>query len=407
MITEITKRISAVGHVDWSVRDFHGYDTARGTTYNSYFLRYEKTALIDTVKEAFAGNLSRKLTSLDVNGKLDYIIVNHAEPDHSGAMPLLMRLNPQATVVCNQKCREILSAYYQTEGWNFQIVKTGDTLSLGADCTLKFVEVPMVHWPDSMATYLVEEEILFSNDAFGEHYASSNRFDDGNSLFTLIDEAKSYYANIVNPYSKRVVQVLDSLKDVPVKIICPSHGVIWRKELAEIMKGYRNWSNQRVQPKVVILYDTMWGRTSKMVEAISEGILSVPGVVCKVLPVRGVTLNRIATEAIDAACFALGSSTLNQQMMPQMAAAICYLQGLNFSGKGAFSFGSRGWGKGGPELLDAKIAEMRWESIHAPILAKFEPEASVLEECRNAGADLARKALELAAASGYEPLCID
>ncbi|MBO7741695.1 MAG: FprA family A-type flavoprotein [Victivallales bacterium] len=407
MITEITSKISAVGHIDWSVRDFHGYDTARGTTYNSYLLRYEKSALIDTVKDAFAGNLSRKLTSVGINGKLDYIIVNHAEPDHSGALPHIVAMNPQAVVVCNQKCRDILGAYYNIEGWNFQIVKTGDTISLGEKCTLQFVEIPMVHWPDSMVTYLVEEQILFSNDAFGEHLASSSRFDDGNSLFTLIEEAKSYYANIVNPYSKRVVQVLETLKNIPLQIICPSHGVIWRKELAEIMKGYRNWANQRVRAKVVVLYDTMWGRTSKMVEAITEGVLSVPGVTCKVLPVRGVTLNRIATEALDAACFALGSSTLNQQMMPQMASAICYLQGLNFPGKAAFSFGSRGWGKGGPELLDAKIAELRWESIHAPVLAKFEPEAAVLDECRAAGAALAAKALELAAASGYEPLCID
>lgn len=408
MITTIQPGITAVGYIDWAVRDFHGYDTASGTTYNSYLLQFAKTALIDTVKAPYSGQLLMNLARAGVAPQnVDYVIVNHAEPDHSGAMPMVMAACTNATVVCNRKCQEILSCYYDTSNWKFQLVKSGDTLDLGNGCVLSFIEVPMVHWPDSMVTYYGAEQILFSNDAFGEHYASSYRFDDENPLPTLIAEAKSYYANIVNPYSKRVLQVLDALKDVPLRIVCPSHGVIWRKELAELVKGYRNWAGQKCQAKVVVLYDTMWHRTEKMVEAIMEGIATVPGVRAKSLPVRGVTLNRIATEAIDAAAFALGSSTLNQQMMPQMAAAMCYMQGLNFPGKVAFSFGSRGWGKGGPELLDGKIDEMRWERLQAPVLAKFEPDADVLAQCVQAGAALAQKALEKAAASGYEPLCID
>ncbi len=398
MITSVQAGITAVGYIDWAVRDFHGYDTQRGSTYNSYLLQFEKTALVDTVKEPFATDLLMNLVRAGVAPEaVDYVIVNHAEPDHSGALPALLPLLPNATVVCNKKTQEILGAYYNTAKWRFQLVKTGDTLSLGVGRTLQFIEMPMVHWPDSMATYLQEEQILFSNDAFGQHYATSRRFDDENDLPTLLFEAKSYYANIVNPYSKRVAAVLAGLANVPMKVICPSHGVIWRSHIAEILEAYQGWAAQRVQPKVTILFDSMWHRTEKMVSAIQEGVASVPGVVLEVLPVRAATLNQLATAAIDTACFALGSSTLNQQMMPQMAAAICYLQGLNFPGRAAFSFGSHGWGKGGPELLSAKIAEMRWTETQAPIVAKYEPTAEILTQCTQAGQALAEKALELAA----------
>ncbi len=258
-----------------------------------------------------------------------------------------------------------------------------------------------------MATYLAEEEILFPNDAFGEHYATNRRFDDENSLTTLINECKSYYANIVNPYSKQVVGVLKALGGLPIRMICPSHGVIWRKNLPEILKAYDNWANQRVQPKVAIVYDTMWHRTDKLAEAIVDGVTSVPGVQVRLLPVRANTENLLATEALDSACFALGSSTLNQLMMPQMAATMCYFQGLKFTGRAGLSFGSRGWGKGGPEALDAKLDELQWERLAAPVIATFEPTAEVIQQCREAGVILANKALELSKASNYQPLCID
>lgn len=407
MLTPIATDIYAVGHIDWAVRDFHGYETDRGTTYNSYLLQFEKTAVIDGVKAPFAadwlGTLCQQ-TSLD---KIDYIVANHAEPDHSGALPALVAAAPQATVVCNKKTQDFLTGYYDTSAWRFQLVKTGDTLALGAGKTLKFIEIPLVHWPDSMATYLVEEQFLFCNDAFGEHYATNLRFDDENPLSTLIFEAKSYYANIVNPYSKRVAAVLAQLANVPIRMICPSHGVIWRKNLDAILGAYQNWANQRVQPKVMVLYDSMWHRTATMAEAIMEGVAEVSGVTCKVMPARAITENALATEMLDTAAVALGSSTLNQQMMPMMAARLCYIQGLNFPGRAAFAFGSHGWGKGGPELLDAKIDELKWTRLCPPVLAKFEPTPEVLATCRQSGRALAEKALELAAASGYQKTCID
>ncbi|MBP5300753.1 MAG: FprA family A-type flavoprotein [Victivallales bacterium] len=407
MITSIAQGIYAVGHIDYAVRDFHGYETERGTTYNSYLLQFDKTAVIDGVKAPFAADWLATLQQQTSLAKIDYVVVNHAEPDHSGALPALVSAAPQATVVCNKKTQDFLTGYYDTSAWKFQVVKTGDTLELSSGKTLRFIEMPLVHWPDSMASYLVEEQILFCNDAFGEHYASNLRFDDENPLATLLAEAKSYYANIVNPYSKRVAAVLAQLSALPLAMICPSHGVIWRKNVPEILGAYQNWANQRMQPKVLVLFDSMWGRTATMAQAVMEGVSQVPGVACKIMPARAITENALATETLDAAAVALGSSTLNQQMMPMMAARLCYLQGLNFPARAAFAFGSHGWGKGGPELLDAKIDELKWTRVCPPVLAKFEPTPDALEQCRQAGKALAEKALEIAAASGYQRTRID
>ena len=270
MSTPLYDNIHWVGAVDWSIRDFHGYDAERGATYNAYLVRDEKTAIIDAVKAPFSADLLRNVTSLVDPSHVDYVVCNHAEPDHSGGLPEVMQTMPQVTVVCNKKCAAALSEHFDTSSWKFRLVTTGDALSLGRR-TLQFIETPMVHWPESMCTYVPEEKLLFSMDIFGQHYATAERFDDEVDLAVVMDEAKTYYANIIAPYPKAVLMTLERLGGMEVGMIAPSHGLIWRRHGAEIVAAYRDWALQRPKPKVLVIYDTMWESTAAMAEAIVEG----------------------------------------------------------------------------------------------------------------------------------------
>jgi flavorubredoxin len=393
MHTPLRENIDWVGCLDWNVRDFHSYDTPRGATYNAYLVRDEKTALIDAVKEPFAAELLRNVSELCDPGEVRYVVCNHAEPDHSGALAEVLRAMPEAVLVCDRKCRVALGQHYDTSAWQFQIVATGDAISLGRR-TLRFIETPMVHWPESMFTYVPEEKVLFSMDAFGQHFATNERLDDEVELAGLMAEAKTYYANIVMPYGKQVVKCLDSIADLPIEMLATSHGVIWRSHVGEILEAYREWSVCRPRPKVLVVYDTMWESTTAMARAIVEGA-AAPGVDVQLLHARRASLTRIATEALDAAAIALGSSTLNREMMPALSAVLCYLKGLRPTGKVAFAFGSYGWGRGGPEAIGQWIGEMGWEVLREPLKAQYRPTPEILDECRAAGRMLAEKAVEL------------
>jgi len=395
MDTKLREDIHWVGCVDWNVRDFHSFDTQRGATYNAYLVGDEKTALIDTVKEPFADDLLRNVAARTELSRVDYVVCNHAEPDHSGALPRVMRALPRATLLCNKKCRAALSEHYDVSSWKIDLVAEGDTVSLGRR-TLRFVETPMVHWPESMFTYVPEEKLLFSMDAFGQHYATSKRFDDQVSLCTVMEEAKTYYANIVMPFGKPVAACLEKAAALEIEMIAPSHGVIWRAHVPEILQAYRNWCAGRPRPKVVVIYDSMWGSTAAMARAVLEGA-SLPGVESVLIHIRSSTLTRIATEVLDAAAVALGSSTLNRGMMPMAAAVLTYLEGLRPVGKIGFAFGSYGWGRGGPEAVDVRLRELSWEMTREPIKAKYRPTPEVLDKCRAAGRMLAEKAAEIAA----------
>lgn len=393
--------ITWIGCIDWTVRDFHGYDTYRGTTYNSYLIRDKQTALVDSVKAEFSGQLLKNVASAlgadrqgAENGSaptIDYVICNHAEPDHSGALPELMRALPRAKLVCDAKCRTALSQHFDTSAWTFHLVGDGDTLSLG-NRTLQFFETPMVHWPESMVTYVREEKVLFSMDAFGQHYASSPRFDDEASLDTVMDEAKTYYANIVMPYGKAVMATLGKLGPLAIEMIAPSHGVIWRSGVSKIVAAYHDWAVCRPKAKVLVLYDTMWQSTAQMAEAILEGA-SQPGVDAQLISLRRTSLTRIAAEVLDAAAVAMGSPTLNRSPMPSAAAALNYLHGLRPVDKAAVAFGSYGWGGGGPDALDEGLRAMGWEMLSGPIKAKYRPTPAVLDQCVAAGRQLAQRAL--------------
>lgn len=397
MNTSLCENIDWVGAVDGAIRDFHGYDAERGVTYNSYLVRDEKTALIDTVRAPFSEDLLRNIAAVTDPSRVEYVVCNHAELDHSGGLPEVMRAMPQATLVCDKRCAVALGEHFDTSSWKIHPVATGDSLPLGRR-TLRFIETPMLHWPESMFTYVPEERLLFSMDAFGQHYATAERFDDEADLGIVMDEAKTYYANIIMPYSKAVLASLDRLGGLEIGIIAPSHGLIWRRYGREILAAYRLWAHHRSEPKVLVIYDTMWESTTAMAEAIVEGAKQ-PGISTSLVHIRHSNLTRIAAEVLDAAAVAFGSSTLNHGMMPMAAAALSYLEGLRPQGKTALAFGSYGWGRGGPEAVDAALRRMDWEVLREPLRARYRPTPEVLDECRHAGKLLAQHSATSAAMS--------
>ncbi len=390
MNTTLCDNIDWVGAVDWSIRDFHGYDAQRGVTYNAYLVRDEKTALIDAVKGPFADELLNNVAALTEPSRVDFVVCNHAELDHSGGLPAVMRAMPHATLVCDKKCAAALGEHFDSSSWKIHVVATGDAISLGRR-TLRFVETPMVHWPESMFTYVPEEKLLFSMDAFGQHYATAERFDDQLDLSVLMDEAKTYYANIIMPYPKAVLTAIEHLASLPIAMIAPSHGLIWRRHSADIVAAYRNWASGLAKPKVVVLYDSMWESTAAMAEAIVEGA-SQPGISTSLVSIRRSNLTRIATDVLDAAAVAFGSSTLHRGMMPMAAAVLSYLEGLRPQNKAAMAFGSYGWSRGGPEAVDKALRGLGWNVLREPLVVRYRPTPEVLDECRQAGKSLAERA---------------
>jgi len=294
--------------------------------------------------------------------------------------------------VCDARCKDALSRHYDTSAWTFHVVADGEALSLGRR-TLTFLETPMVHWPESMFTYVAEEKLLFSMDAFGQHYASAHRFDDLSPLNTVMAEAKTYFANIVMLYGKPISRVLDRAAGLDVTMIAPSHGVIWRKNIETIVSAYRRWVDQKPAAKVIVLYDTMWKSTELMARAILEGVAE-QGAFALLMHARESHKTEIVTEALDAAALAVGSPTLNTTLMPDMAAILTYLKGLKPVGKCGLAFGSYGWSKGGAAAVEGYLNDMRLDILREPIQAQFVPDAAVLEECREAGRILGTQALE-------------
>ncbi|MGD9611664.1 MAG: FprA family A-type flavoprotein [Kiritimatiellia bacterium] len=396
MNREIVAGVHWVGFVDWNVRDFHGYVTERGSTYNSYLVRDRETALVDTVKAPYAAELLRNVAELVPLAEIRWVVCNHAEPDHSGSLPAVMAACPNATLVCDQKCRDILAIYYETANWKFRIVKTGDGLPLGQR-TLEFIETPMTHWPESMATWIPQDRLLFSMDAFGQHYATSGRFDDEVNDAELFEEAKTYVANILMLYSMPVAKAVAAVRQLDPAIICPSHGVVWRSHVARMLDAYDRWDVCAPVSKVVVLYDTMWKSTEAMAEAIVQGAIAEggPGLAVKLFHVRSTTGTKLATEILDAAAFAAGSPTLNGTLMPAVADALTYLKGLRPAHKAGFAFGSYGWGRGGPEEVEHYLQTMKVELLRPVLKLNYKPSAAGLDECREAGRLLARQALKV------------
>ena len=387
---EILPGIYSVGVLDWNVRNFHGhtYTTQRGSTYNSYLIVDEKIALVDTVYGPFAQELIENIKQVIPPERIDYIIANHVETDHSGALPVLMQLCPKAKVLGTAKCKEGLYKHYYGN-WDFQVVKTGDKLELGKR-TLTFLEAPMIHWPDSMFTYCPEEELLLPNDAFGQHYATSERFDDEVDQCALMDEAIKYYANILWPLGGVILKKIEEVEklNIPISMIAPSHGIIWRDGPMKIINAYTSWAKNEIKPKVVVAYETMWGATEKMARKIAEGV-SDAGVSVKVFDVSLSDRTEIIKEMLDAQGFILGSSTHDNDMLPTISGFLEFLKGLKPKKRLACVFGSYGWAGGAVQEIENVIKEAGIELAQPGLSVKYVPDENETKSCYEYGKNFA------------------
>jgi flavorubredoxin len=388
MHREIVPGVDWVGYIDWTVRDFHGYKTESGSTYNAYLIRDEKVALIDTVKHPYAHQLLAHVAELVALDKVDYVVCQHAEPDHSSSLPVVMSACKHAQLVCTAKCKDALAMHFNIAAWSFKIVKDAEELSLGKR-SLQFFETPMVHWPESTATFMKEDGILFSMDAFGQHYATAARFDDEVPLTQLMQEAKTYYANIVMPYGIPVTKALARLGGLPIQQICPSHGVCWRRHIPELLKAYTGFTQCAAEKKkVVVMFASMWNSTRSMAEAIAEGVAET-GVEYKLIDVSVTHDTETVTDVFDCTALAVGTATLNMGMMPAMARVLTYLKGLRPIGKSGLAFGSFGWAQKGASEAEALLAATNIKLVQPVITCKFKPTAEILAACREAGKRLA------------------
>jgi flavorubredoxin len=386
----LAEGINWVGVVDWNLRDFHSYTTSRGATYNAYLITDEKTALVDTVKYPFSNELLQKIQEITDPEKIDYIIINHVEMDHSSSLPMIAKIAKNTTIVASQRGKDAIIEHYGVD-FHIETVKTGDELKLGKR-TLRFIEAPMLHWPDSMFTYVVEDKILMPNDAFGQHLASSGRFDDEVDEHVLMEEAAKYYANILMllaPLITRKIQEIVQM-GIPISMIAPSHGVIWRSNPSKIINAYLDWSAGKSKNKMVIVYDTMWGSTDKMARAIAEGAIS-QGVEVKLLKLRASDSSEAATEILDAKAVVVGSPTLNSQMFPTLSQFLTYITGLRPKDKLWGFFGSYGWGGGAVRNMTETVKKAGFQ-VHEPGLeVKYVPDEEDQKKCFEFGQQIAAK----------------
>jgi flavorubredoxin len=390
---ELIKDVFCVGVIDWDLRNFHGYSTHRGSTYNAYLVLDKKIALIDNVKEPFTAKFIQNIQEVIGDlGKIDFLICNHLEGDHSGSLPQLVKLCPNAQIVTSEKGKAGFLRMYK-EDWEIKTVKEGDTVSLGKR-TLTFIPVPLIHWPDSMMTYMKPDNILFSNDAFGQHYATSKRMDFENPLSESMAEAAKYYANIVMHVStlinKALQKVTETLK-LKIDMICPSHGIVWKEHIGDILTAYTKWSTRETKEKVLIIYDTMWHSTEKMAYAMAEGIQE-EGVEVKLFNLTLSDKSDIMTEVLDARGLLIGTPTLNNGVFPSVADFLTYLKGLKPPAKVAAPFGSFGWNsKRTMEDVTTYLKDAMIPEILEPINYQFIPDPSELENCKEFGKQFAEK----------------
>jgi anaerobic nitric oxide reductase flavorubredoxin len=391
-IVKIAENIYWVGAVDWNVRSFHGntYNTKHGTTYNAYLIIDDKITLVDTVYAPFTAELLKNISEIVDPAKIDNIIMNHVEPDHSGAFPEVLKQCPKAKVYGTAKCKEGLYRYYYVD-MDFTVVKTGDSLKTGKK-TLKFIEAPMLHWPDSMFTYVAEDELLMPNDAFGQHIATSYRFDDEINKCALVDEATKYFANILWPFSGLIIKKIEEIvaAKIPIKTIAPSHGIIWRKNPGEIISSYIKWANNETKKKVVICYETMWGATEKMALNIEKGLADSGVEVC-LFDVSKTDHTQIIGQMLDAKGFLFGSSTHDNNMLPNMGSFMEFFKGLKPKGRVAAAFGSYGWAGGAVKEIETVITGSGIELAAPSISARFMPDASEITKCYEFGKEFAKK----------------
>ena len=393
MAKEINKYVKWVGKTDWELKKFHGdeYNTINGSSYNSYLIQDEKIVLIDTAwkpfDEEFVENLKKEI-DLD---KIDYIIANHGEVDHSGSLPRLMQEIPNTPIYCTANAVKSIKGQYHRD-WNFITVKTGDTLNIGKH-NLTFIEAPMLHWPDTMFTYMDGENILFSNDAFGQHMASESLFADEVNKSSLYEEALKYYANIVAPFSMMVKNKINEILKLglPINMICPSHGLIWRRNPEEIIDQYYKWADNYSENQITILYDTMWNDTRKMAEAIARGISEEDNKInIKIINTAKSDKTENVAEVFKSKAIIVGSPTVNNGYLYSIAGTLELIKGLKLKNKKAASFGSYGWNGEAVKLINEELIKSGFSLINEGLRCMWTPTDENIKECINFGKEIAR-----------------
>ena len=384
MVLRINNSVTWVGKIDWELRKFHGdeYSTHRGSSYNSYLVEDEKVALIDTVWVPFAKEFVENLAKqIDLN-RIDFIVANHAECDHSGALPELMRHIPDTPIYCTANGVKSLKGHYH-QNWNFKVVKTGDRLSLGQK-ELVFIEAPMLHWPDSMFCYLTGDSILFSNDAFGQHYASELMYNDLVDQAELMAECTKYYANILTPFSPLVKKKIEQFValELPLEMICTSHGIIWRDNPIQIVEQYMQWAQDFQQDQITLLYDTMWNGTRTMAESIAKGLRAAsPGTDIKIFNIAKSDKNDIITEIFKSKAIGVGSSTINRGILTSVAGMLEEIKGLKFRKKKAFAFGCYGWSGESVGIISEHLKAAGFELLNDGLKICWNPDDEGRDQC--------------------------
>jgi len=386
---EIKEGIYWLGVIDWNIRDFHGYSTYQGTTYNSYLIMDEKITLIDAVKKEFADELLSNISQIVDPKKIDYVISNHTEMDHSGGLPRVMhKIGEDKPLYCSKMGQKNLSKHFPQK-WNFQPVENDGELSLG-NRTLTFLETRMLHWPDSMFTYVKEDRLLFSSDAFGQHYAGLERFDDqmGDAI---MPHAKKYFANILLLYAPLILKLVEKVTEMGLAIdmICPDHGILWRKDPSKIINAYVEWSTQKPKRKAIVVYDTMWHSTEAMGEAIVNA-LGEEGVDARLMHLRNCHRSDVMTEVLDAGAIIVGSPTLNNGIFPTISDFLTYMKGLKPLNKVGAAFGSYGWSGEAAKLVTKELEQMKFDIIDPGVRIQYVPDDKSLDACR----ELAKKIAE-------------
>lgn len=367
MKKHIKNNVNWVGKIDWELRKFHGEElsTHSGSSYNSYLIKEEKTVLIDTVWSPFADDFVKNLEQEVDLETIDYIIINHGENDHSGALVNLMEKIPNTPIYCSQNAIGSLNGQYHKD-WNLNVVKTGDTLDIGNGKSLVFVEMRMLHWPDSMATYLTGDNILFSNDAFGQHFACEHLFNDLADPCTLNEEAMKYYANILNPFNKILKRKLEEIikLNLDIDIIATSHGVVWRDNPMQIVEKYQAWCEDYQEDQITVIYDTMWNGTKKMAEKIAEGVqLASPNSTVKLFNISKSDDNDLATEVFKSKAIIVGSPTVSNSVLRSLVGFLHYMKELKFRNKKATAFGCYGWSGESPKVLMDMLDAAGFETV--------------------------------------------
>ncbi|HLA85513.1 MAG TPA: FprA family A-type flavoprotein [Thermoguttaceae bacterium] len=391
----IADKVYWVGAIDWEIRNFHGYLTSRGTTYNAFLVLADKPVLIDTVKEPFCDEMLARIASVVEPAKIEYLVSNHSELDHTGCLPRTLEMIRPAKIFASRMGQKALAAHFHFDPATVTVVGDGDRLDLG-DMSLAFVETRMCHWPDSMVSYLAEREILFSQDAFGMHLAGYERFADQVDPGILAYESAKYYANILLNLSPFIDKALGKMAELnlPMKMLVPDHGPLWRtaEQIQEIVGNYARWSAQKPTRKAVVLYDSMWDSTAQMARAIGDG-LSAGGLRVELLNMHICHRSDAMTQLLDAGALVVGSATLNNNLLPTMADVMTYVKGLKPRNLVAAAFGSYGWSGEAPKQLHAMLADLGANVIAEPLRVNYVPDAEALNKCRELG-------LKVAAATG-------